>query len=35
MNVQVQKREEHNDAEDACPHPIIGYGEVIKQKEKK
>lgn len=24
MNVQVQKGEEHNDAEDACPHPIIG-----------
>jgi len=32
MNVQVQKGEEHNDAEDACPHPIIGYGEVIKIK---
>jgi len=32
MNVQVQKGEEHNDAEDACPHPIIGYGEVIKPK---
>jgi len=32
MNVQVQKGEEHNDAEDACPHPIIGYGEVILKK---
>ena len=35
MNVQVQKGEEHNDAEDACPHPIIGYGEVIKPKKEK